>query len=215
MSIIKILVVDDHHLFAEGLKTMFRPEDGILVAAVTENGHEVPHILDKQEIDVILLDIDMPILNGLDTMELMKSKGFDIPILMLTMHQSIKYIKSTLEKGAQGYILKDASKRELVEAVTKTSQRQNYFHSKINDQVFDYFRGKSSSKSENQKLSEREREIIECLADGMNTKAISEVLFISEHTVKTHRKNIMHKLHVKTSAELVKLAIANGIISID
>lgn len=212
---IKVLVVDDHHLFAEGLKTMFRPEDGISVVAVTENGHEVPHILGNQEIDVILLDIDMPVLNGLDTMELLKSKGFDVPILMLTMHQSIKYIKLALGKGAQGYILKDASRKELIEAVIQTSQRKNYFHSKINEQVFDYFRGKSSSKPDNQSLSEREKEIIECLAEGMNTKAISEALFISEHTVKTHRKNIMHKLRVKTSAELVKLAIAKGIIGIE
>lgn len=211
---IKILVVDDHHLFAEGLKSMFRPEDGISVVAVTENGHEVPSILESQQIDAILLDIDMPIIDGLGTMELLKSKGFDTPILMLTMHQSMKYIKSALEKGAQGYILKDASRKDLVEAVTNTSQRKNYFHPKINEQVFDYFRGKSTTKADSQNLSEREKEIIECLADGMNTKAISESLFISEHTVKTHRKNIMHKLRVKTSAELVKLAIEKGIISI-
>jgi len=212
---IKVLIVEDHHLFAEGLKTMFKPEEGIEVVAITENGHQVAGILESQQIDVILLDIDMPIINGIETMELLKSKGYDVPILMLTMHQSMKYIKSALEKGAQGYILKDASKKDLVEAVKNTSQRKNYFHPKINEQVFDYFRGKNKTKPTDQNLSEREKEIIECLSEGMNTKAISDTLFISEHTVKTHRRNIMHKLRVKTSAELIKLAIERGIISID
>lgn len=209
---IKVLIIDDHHLFAEGVKSMFKPEDNITVVHYTTNGNEAPHILDKNEIDVILMDISMPIIDGIETMNLLKNKGHDMPILMLTMHQSIKQIKGALEKGAQGYILKDASKAELKQAIVLTNQRKNYFHPKINDQVFDYFRGKSSSKTEEQVLSEREIEVIQCLANGMNTKAIANALFISEHTVKTHRRNIMHKLHVKTSAELIKLAMDKELI---
>ncbi|MFY0600721.1 MAG: response regulator transcription factor [Cyclobacteriaceae bacterium] len=209
---IKVLIVDDHPLFAEGVKSMFKPDDNITIAHCTTNGNEAPHILDKNEIDVILMDISMPILDGIETMNLIKSKGHDIPVLMLTMHQSMKQIKGALEKGAQGYILKDASKAELKKAIELTSERKNYFHPKINDQVFDYFRGKSASKTVEQELSEREIEVIQCLANGMNTKAIANALFISEHTVKTHRRNIMHKLHVKTSAELIKLAMDKEII---
>ena len=209
---IKVLIVDDHYLFAEGVKAMFKPEDGIVVVEHTKSGIAVPAILESMDIDVILMDIDMPILDGIASMELLKSKGHDKPVLMLTMHQSIKQIKSALEKGAQGYILKDASKAELVEAIINTSQRKNYFHPKINDQVFDYFRGKTAPKTSAQELSAREKEIIKCLALGMNTRAIAAALFISEHTVKTHRRNIMHKLNVKTSAELVKLAVDEGII---
>ncbi|MFA9389447.1 MAG: response regulator [Prolixibacteraceae bacterium] len=209
---IKVLIVDDHFLFAEGVKTMFRPEDGIEVVSHTINGNQVPSILAETEVDVILMDIDMPILDGLATMELLKSKAYNIPILMLTMHQSMRQIKAALEKGAQGYILKDASKAELVEAIVNTSQRKNYFHPKINDQIFDYFRGKKKSSNELQDLSEREKEIIKCLAEGMNSKAIGNALFISEHTVKTHRRNIMHKLEVNTSAELIRLSIEKGII---
>lgn len=209
---IKVLIVDDHHLFAEGVTSLFRQEDGIVVVKHTKNGYEIPDILASNDIDVILLDIDMPILNGIACMELLKSKGYDKPIIMLTMHQSIKQIKDALEKGAQGYILKDASKDELVQAINNANERKNYFHPKINDQVFDYFRGKNASKTGLFELSEREKEIIKCLADGMNTKAISNSLYISEHTVKTHRRNIMHKLNVKTSAELIRLAIDKGII---
>lgn len=209
---IKALIVDDHHLFAEGMKSMFKPEDNILITHYTANGNEVPHLLDEHEIDVIIMDMSMPILDGIETMILLKTKGYDVPVLMLTMHQSLKQVKGALQKGAQGYILKDASKAELKQAIELTSQRKNYFHPKISDQVFDYFRGKTSSKSEFQELSEREIEIIKYVAEGQNSKTIAEALFISEHTVKTHRRNIMHKLHVKTSAELIKLAMDKDII---
>lgn len=207
---IRVLIVDDHHLFAEGVKSMFNADDGIEIVAHTMNGNAIPSILETTDVDLILMDIDMPALDGIASMELLKSKGFDKPILMLTMHQSIKMIRDALEKGAQGYILKDASKADLVLAIKTTSQRQNYFHPKINDQVFNYLRGKNTVNTD--QLSSREKEIIKCVSEGMNTKAISGVLFISEHTVKTHRRNIMHKLNVKTSAELIKLALDKGLI---
>ncbi|MBU2915703.1 response regulator [Reichenbachiella agariperforans] len=209
---IKVLIVDDHPLFAEGMKSMFKPGDGIEVVSQTINGHEIPSILDTTEVDLILMDIDMPVIDGIATMELILSKGYDLPILMLTMHQSMKQIKRALEKGAQGYILKDAHKSELIEAITLTSQRKNYFHPKINNQIFDYFRGKRSVKSDMPELSEREKEIIQCLAKGQNSKAIANTLHISEHTVKTHRRNIMHKMNVKTSAELINTCLEKGII---
>src|ERR1700750_2205273 len=120
---IKVLIVDDHHLFAEGVTSLFKQEDGIAVVKHTKNGNEIPDILATNEIDVILLDIDMPILNGIACMDLLKSKGFDNPIIMLTMHQSIKQINDALEKGAQGYILKDASKGELVQAINNANER--------------------------------------------------------------------------------------------
>lgn len=207
---IRVLIVDDHHLFAEGVKSMFNAADGIEIVSHTMNGNAIPSILETTDVDLILMDIDMPAIDGIASMELLKSKGFDKPILMLTMHQSIKMIRDALEKGAQGYILKDASKADLVLAIKTTSQRQNYFHPKINDQVFNYLRGKNTVNTD--QLSSREKEIIKCVSEGMNTKAISGVLFISEHTVKTHRRNIMHKLNVKTSAELIKLALDKGLI---
>ncbi len=209
---IKALIVDDHALFATGMKTMFEPEDGIEVVGETKNGHEVPFILEEKEVDVVLMDIDMPLIDGIATMDLLRHKGIDVPILMLTMHQSISRIRSSLEKGAQGYILKDASKSELVEAITRVSQRKNYFHPKINDEVFEYFRGKTKFRNSLQELSKREIEIIRCLSEGKNSKAIAEKLVISEHTVRTHRRNIMQKLQVKTSAELVRLAMDRELI---
>ncbi len=206
------MIVDDHDLFAEGMQSMFKPQDGIEIVSYTKNGNQVPSLLAEEMVDVILMDISMPILDGIETMSLVKSKGYDVPILMLTMFQTMRQVKAALEKGAQGYILKDASKEELVQAIKDTSLRKNYFHAKITDQVFDYFRGKTTKSQETQELSEREIEIISCLAEGKNTKAIASTLFISEHTVKTHRRNIMQKLHVKTSAELIKLAVDRDLI---
>ncbi|WP_420573217.1 response regulator [Kordia sp.] len=211
---IKVLIVDDHYLFAEGVASLFKPEDGIKVVAHTQNGNSAPSILEEIEIDVILMDIDMPVIDGIETMHLLKQKGFDIPILMLTMHLSIQKIRDALKSGAQGYIIKDASKPELIEAIKATSQRKNYFHSKINDQVFNYFRGQNRVNTIVEELSSREKEVVKCLAEGMNSNAIAEALFISRHTVKTHRRNIMHKLNVKTSAELIKLAIEKKIIDL-
>ena len=210
---LNVLIVDDHQLFAEGVKSMFLPEDGIAITAVTTNGHEVPSILEKQPIDVILLDISMPILDGIGTIELLQKGGYDVPILMLTMHRTIKHIKKSLEHGAQGYILKDATKQELTEAITRTSQRENYFHPKIHNEVFDYFRGvKRIDQSVLEQLSDREREIITCISKGINSREIGKQLYISEFTVKTHRRNIMHKLGVKNTAELIRFAIENDVI---
>ena len=209
---INVCIIDDHALFASGIKSLFTPEDGIQVACSTQNGHEATTLLREQSVDVVLLDIDMPILDGLATLDLLKREGIDVPVLMLTMHQSMKRIRGALERGAQGYILKDASKAELVEAIRKVSARENYFHPKITNEVFDYFRGKTAAKNSLQELSEREIEIIKCLSEGKNTKDIAEELFLSEHTVKTHRRNIMQKLRVKTSAELVKYAADRDLI---
>jgi DNA-binding NarL/FixJ family response regulator len=207
---IKVLIVDDHPLFSEGLKSMFHANDGIEVVAIITNGNQAPSILSEIKIDVILMDIDMPIINGLETMDLIKNKGFNIPILMLTMHSSIRYIRKALEKGAMGYILKAASKKEVIEAINSVNVGKSYFHEKVSEQVFDYFRGKKKIDSQEMTLSERETEVVRCLADGSNSRQIGEKLFISPETVRTHRRNIMHKLHVKTTGELVHFCTEQG-----
>lgn len=207
---INILIVDDHQLFAEGLKSMFNPKDEIAVVGHTMNGYEVPKLLNELAVDVVLMDIDMPQIDGIATLELMKKEGFDLPVLMLTMHQSLKYIRKALEKGAQGYILKAASKKEVVDAIETVNQRKNYFHEKVSEQVFDYFRGKRTTETNAQELSTRELEIVKCLAEGLNSKQVGEKLFISQQTVRTHRRNIMHKLHVKTTGELIRLSMEKG-----
>lgn len=211
---IKVLVVDDHHLFAHGLKSMFQPEDGIDIVASTTNGNEALPLLEQHAPDVIIMDISMPVIDGIETMKLIQDAGHDIPTLMLTMHQDIRQIKRALEQNARGYILKDASKPELVEAVQKVSRGEDYFHKKVNEQLFEFLRGNKGATDTDlvNQLSEREVEIIKQLSLGKNGNEVAEVLFISPHTVKTHRRNILHKLGVKNTTELVKLCLEKGII---
>lgn len=211
---INLLVVDDHHLFAQGLKSMFLPEDGISVIASTTNGHQATALLKQYEVDVVIMDISMPVIDGIETMNLIQQEDYDTPILMLTMHQDIRQIKRALEQNARGYILKDASKNELVEAIRNVYQGENFFHKKINDQLFEYLRGNKGTTDTDlvNQLSEREIEIIKHLSAGKGGKEVAEVLFISPHTVKTHRRNIMHKLGVKNTAELIRLCLEKGVI---
>lgn len=211
---INLLVIDDHHLFAQGLKSMFLPEDGISVIASTTNGREAPTLLEQHEIHVVIMDISMPIIDGIETMNLIQQEGYDTPVLMLTMHQDIRQIKRALEQNARGYILKDASKGELIEAIRTVYQGENFFHKKINDQLFEYLRGNKGGTDTDlvNQLSEREIQIIKHLSAGKGGKEVAEVLFISPHTVKTHRRNIMHKLGVKNTAELIRLCLEKGVI---
>lgn len=211
---IKVLVVDDHHLFAHGLKTMFQPKDCIDIVASTTNGHEALTLLKQHDVDVVIMDISMPVIDGIDTMKLIQDAGYATPTLMLTMHQDIRQIKRALEHNARGYILKDASKTELVEAIQNVSKGENYFHKKVNDQLFEFLRGNKGSTDSDlvNQLSEREVEIIKQLSLGKKGNEVAEALFISPHTVKTHRRNIMHKLGTKNTAELVTLCLEKGVI---
>ena len=204
---INALIVDDHEMFAEGVRAMFNQSDQVSVIASTINGHEVPELVTKLEVDVILMDISMPILDGLETMKLLHESRVTTSVLMLTMHDSFGKIKKALEYGAKGYILKNATKNELLEAIRVVSQGQNYFHPKISHQIFEYFKKGSKPDISDGSISAREKEIIALLAQGLSSHDIAEQLFLSEHTIKTHRRNIIHKMGVKNTAELIQTAL--------
>ncbi|MEL6535059.1 MAG: response regulator transcription factor [Bacteroidota bacterium] len=207
---IHALLIDDHQLLIQGMKALFTAEDGIEIAEATHNGHEAPELLASGQFDILLLDISMPILEGPGVLRLLKEQEISTPVLMLTMHQDIKHIRRTLELGAMGYILKDAHKEELQEAIEKVAAGKNYFHPKIQDEVFAYFAGRQQNAGTEVQLSKREIEIIAALAEGTNSEQIAEKLFISKNTVRTHRRNIMQKVGVKTSAELIHIAMERG-----
>jgi len=207
---IKALIVDDHRLFREGMAAMFEPEDGIAITQSTGNGREVPALLAEHPVDIVLLDISMPVLDGIGVLKLMQEKGLTAPVLMLTMHAGLRELRNALALGIAGYVLKDASREELVAAITTVAKGGNYFHDKIQQQMLDYFRGKKASDNIKDQLSEREIEIIKEIAAGGSSKDIAQRLFLSEHTVRTHRRNILHKLGLHNAAELVHLATEKG-----
>lgn len=207
---IKVLLADDHRLFAEGLSAMFSAEDGVAITHHTDNGHEVPHLLRDHPIDLLLLDMSMPILDGPGVLGLLQEASNTVPVLILTMHSGFKDLRRALSYGVAGYILKDASKQQLLTAIQTVSAGNNYFDQQIQQQLLDYFKAKKTASDLRGELSGREMEIVREIAKGGSSKAISERLFLSEHTVRTHRRNILQKLGLHNTAELIHKAMESG-----
>lgn len=208
---IKVMAIDDHPLFCEGLRAMFTEGDGIVVTDTMTDGNQAIARLKEVDVDVILTDLNMPNMHGLELIKEIKANGIDTPILVLTMYSDISHLKKALARKVSGYILKDASKQELMEAINKVAEGKTYFHPKVHDQVFDYLGGSKSSRKE-EVFSPREKEVIEWIAKGLRSKEIAEKLFISEFTVRTHRKNIMQKIGVRNGAELINYVNERGLL---
>lgn len=203
---INVLVVDDYPLFMEGVRTLFLPGDGISVVASTVDATELTWMLSIFEIDVVMLDIEMPILNGLDALDLMKKRGHHQPVIMLTTHQSLKYIKAAMKRGALGYLPKSSSKKVMVDAIRSVYDGKYYLHEEISKQVFDSINIKADCLDFEQLLSSRELEIVRSFASGMSQKDISLALFIDHTTVSTYLRNILHKLNLNSLSELILYA---------
>ncbi|MEO1515001.1 MAG: response regulator transcription factor [Bacteroidota bacterium] len=212
---IKILVADDHQIVIDGIHSILETETEIEVVATAHNGLEVLQILENTEIDVAILDINMPQKNGLQTTQLLKERHPNIKVLILTMYKEEEKVLELFEAGAKGYILKDRGKEELVTAVKKVQKGDIYFGediSKILVQALSHER-KAPKSPEEPKLTRREIEILKLLADGLTTAEIAKQLFISPTTVETHRRNLLSKLGVKNTPLLVRYAVEKGIVS--
>ncbi|HAA11454.1 MAG TPA: hypothetical protein DCE41_07030 [Cytophagales bacterium] len=207
---INVLIVDDHELFRQGISALFSGEEGIQVVDTTHNGFVVPELVRRHKIDVILLDMSMPILDGPGVLELLQQEGEEVPVLMLTVHAGLNEIKKALTLGAAGYVLKDANKATLKQAIEALAGGGNYFHQKIQQQMIDFFRGQSKQTKAEESLSERELEIVRELAKGDSGPVIADRLHLSEYTVRSHRRNILHKLGAKNTAELIHMAMERG-----
>ncbi|MEM9823932.1 MAG: response regulator transcription factor [Bacteroidota bacterium] len=213
---IKLLVADDHQIVIDGIYSILENENEveIEVVATAHSGLEVLEILKKQNVDVAILDINMPGKNGLETTQLIKEKHPKIKILILTMYKEEEKVLELFEAGADGYILKDRGKEDLVHAIRKVQKGDVYFGeevSKILVNALSHER-KAAQKPSDPKLTKRETEIIKLLADGLTTAEIAEQLFISPTTVETHRRNLLSKLELKNTPLLVRYAVQKGIV---
>lgn len=211
MNRIKVLLVDDHQIIIDGLKSLLKNSEEIVVVAEANNGREALRILDILEIDVVLMDIDMPILNGIDTLKEINKRGLRQKVIILSMHNEAGMIKSLIDLGASGYLLKSCSQEELIGAIKKVSNGQSYFST---DVTLALLKPAHSSNPEfkNELLTDRETEILKLIAAGFSNKEIGDKLFISHRTVDTHRTNLMKKLDVSNIAGLISYAIKNGIV---
>lgn len=208
MSKIKVLLVDDHQIIVDGLKSLLKNNDEIVVAAEANNGREALRILDILEIDVVLMDIDMPVLNGIDTLKEISKRGSDVKVIILSMHNEAGMIKSLMAIGAQGYLLKSCAQDELISSIRKVAAGQSCFSTEVTLALLNPVHCNQATEL----LTDRETEIIKLIAEGFSNKEIGSKLFISHRTVDTHRTNLMKKLDVSNIAGLISYAIKNGMV---
>ncbi len=207
---IKLIIADDHIIFREGIAELLTQNDAIDEVIQVSNGLEVMDTLKHQHIDLILMDINMPEQDGIETTVQVKAKYDTTKIIMLTMHDTHNIIQKLLKIGVDGYLLKTTSKLELFEAIQTVIAGESYFGKAVQDT---FMKGFNSKKVTSEiKLTKREKEILELICEELNTNEIAERLFISNYTVETHRKNLLSKTGAKNVAGLVKFALQNKFV---
>lgn len=209
----KILLADDHKIFREGLKNLFDKFPDMKVIAEANNGADTVKLAEELLPDLIIMDISMPVLNGIEATRSILEKNPKIKIVILSMHSDRRFVKESLKAGAVGYMLKDSAFEELNFAIRSIMQNQTYLSPQITDFLIkDYLKNMEKEESNVFNiLTVREREVLQFLAEGVSTKQIASNLNLSAKTVETHRKQIMDKLNIHSIAELTKYAIREGI----
>jgi DNA-binding NarL/FixJ family response regulator len=208
---IKVLIADDHPLFCEGIKRMLSETSDMVVADEASNGQEVLKIVEKNDFDVILLDISMPGRSGLDIIKQLKCDRPDLPILILSMHSEEEYAERALKAGAAGYLVKKTTPDEVVAAIRKVSMGKKYVSSSLADLLACHV-GKNYKKLLHETLSDREYEVMCMIASGKTLKEIANELSLSRKTISTHRSHILEKMSMKNNSQLIHYALQNNII---
>jgi len=205
MSTVKILLADDHKIVIDGLKLILSANTHFEIVGEAENGQEVLDFLEKQKVHIVVLDINMPVMDGITCAKKIKSLYKHVKVIILTMYAQKSFIEEIVQIGIDGCLLKNNTGKELAEAIDRVHSGRSYY-----DQIQSFSSNEEEVKQH--KLSERELDIIKCQAEGLTSSQIADKLFISLHTVKTHRKNILKKLDLHNSSELIQYALNNGVI---
>jgi len=212
----RLIVADDHQIFLDGLCSLLEGEEGFQIIGKALNGKEVLKILENKEADVAILDYNMPDMDGLATTRAIHDKWPDMKILVLTMHREKEYITNILEAGATGYLLKNTGQQELIEAIKRVANGSTYYGTDVISTIMDSFNPNKPqtpvSTATEAPLTKRELELIQLISEEYTMTEIAEKLFISENTVKSHRKNILHKLNLRNTAGLIKYAVQHGLV---
>jgi DNA-binding NarL/FixJ family response regulator len=212
---IKVLIADDHQLFREGLMNLISSAPDIEVIGEAKDGKEATEKVKTLNPEVVLIDIGMPKMNGIEATRIIKKQQPEIKIIAVSMHSDRQFVKGVLEAGADGYLLKNCTYRQLIEAIKSVVEGKKYLSDDITEMVIQGYLDPAEEVTGNQaELSERELEILKLYAEGKSTREISEKLFISVKTVGTHKQHIYEKLGLKSNADMVKYAIKEGLIQL-
>ena len=209
MNKINLIVADDHQLFRDGLTALLNKHDFLNVLTNVEDGLELINVLKEGMIpDIILLDLSMPNMNGFEVLKTLRKKYKDIKSIAISMHDDGNYIAKCAQNGAYGYLLKNTDEDEVLNAIKQVYNGNKYYNQELSKKMIDSMAEVKSIK----KLTKKELEILELLSKGLTTKEIASKLYISTRTVETHRSNMLKKLEVKNTVELINKASTLGII---
>ena len=214
---IRILLADDHKIVRDGLRTLIGKEAGMEVIGEAENGRKALKMAEKIRPNVVIIDVTMPDMNGIEATKKMVTEIPGVKVIALSMHSDRRFVLGMLEAGASGYLMKDCAFDELAKAVRSVSTGQTYLSPSIADVLVKGYLDRVNEKLSvaRSPLTEREREILQLLAEGRSSKEIAAHIGVSVKTVETHRRNMMQKLNMRSVAELTKYAIREGLISVD
>ncbi len=216
MKAIRILLADDHTVVRKGLRLLLEAQPGFNVIADAADGREAVGLAEKLVPDVVVMDVAMPILNGIEAARQITAKQPNVAVVFLSMHSDEGYVLKALKAGARGYLLKDSAEYDLINAVKAVTEGKAFFSPAISKMlVEDYVRQMRERAVEDsyELLTTREREVLQLLAEGKNNKDVANLLNLSLYTVETHRSNIFQKLNLHSGAELILYAIRKGVIS--
>jgi two-component system response regulator NreC len=216
MKNIRILLADDHTVVRKGLRLLLENHSGFEVVADAADGREAVALAETHKPDVVVIDVAMPSLNGIEAARQIAGKSPQTAVVFLSMHSDEGYVLKALKAGARAYLLKDSAESDLVNAVKAVSEGKAFFSPAISKMlVEDYMRRMQEQQVEDSYdlLTTREREVLQLLAEGRNNKEVAQLLNLSLYTIETHRSNILQKLNLHSTAELILYAIRKGVIS--
>lgn len=212
-----VMIVDDHQIVRDGLKAILHHEEGIGVIAEADNGRTALRLVDELKPEIVIMDIAMPDMNGIEATRRISSEHPEIKVLILSMHHDKRMVIEVFNAGARGYLLKECASDELLRAIRTLLQGETYLSPKISSIVVKDLVKKQQGENPSEifSLSSREREVLQLLAEGKNMKEIAFTLDVSIKTVEAFRKRLMDKLKVNSIAELTKIAIREGLTTLD
>jgi two-component system, NarL family, response regulator DegU len=222
-----IVIIDDHQLFREGVKRILDFESSFDVVAEGDDGSEAMDLVETHKPDVVIMDINMPNMNGVEATKMLVSRYPETKVIILSIHDDENYVQHALKTGAQGYLLKEMDADALIDAVRVVAEGGSYLHPKVTHNLVKEYRRLAAEEGADRDsvhtieirrplhlLTRRECEVLQLLADGKSNRAIGETLYISEKTVKNHVSNILQKMNVNDRTQAVVLAIKNGWVEV-